>query len=69
MLMEVKMTREKYQTITPEEFERNAVDSPRFREVGERLVRESVNQLINPAQLRRDRDWSYLSGQVVGAEV
>jgi len=55
--------------ITPKDFERGAKPAKEFNECTERLIREAQYELINEAQLRRDRDWSALNSQVVGAEV
>ena len=53
-----------------EEFERDAVPSPGLEEVRREIV---DSELPFPAghefQLGRDRDWSYLNGRVVGAEI
>ena len=52
----------------PEEFDRGAVPATVFNEVTQRLVREEQYGLVNESQLRRDRDWSAVGGQVAGFE-
>ena len=62
-----KMT-EKY-LISIEEFLEGAVPCEKFKRIAEELAEESANCLINEYQLERDRTWSILGSQMVGAEV
>lgn len=52
-----------------EEFEETAEPATAFNETTERLEREAIETLIDKNRLRRDRDWSILNSQVVGAEI
>ncbi len=55
--------------LTSEEFMKNSVPAPKFVAVTERLMRKQSRQLVDPVRLKRDRAWSILGHQVIGAEV
>lgn len=63
------MNNKTYERFDIEAFERTAVPALEFNEVTQELIKEEQNRLINESQLRRNRDWSCLAGQVFGAEV
>ncbi|MBS3071780.1 hypothetical protein J4408_02215 [Candidatus Pacearchaeota archaeon] len=52
-----------------EDFMKGAMPSKTVKELYDELAEESRNQIIDPAKLRRMRDYSNVANQVVGAEV
>lgn len=52
-----------------EDFFDGAVESEKFKKVAAEIREEEQNKLLNKTKLDRDRTWSILSHQVVGAEI
>jgi hypothetical protein len=55
--------------LSGEDFLRGAKDCNVVEEVFQELYEQREREIIDLAALRRGQDWSYLSGQIVGAEV
>ncbi len=55
--------------ITADELMKDAKPTNCFKEAQEAFMKAHSGELVDPVALRRMQDWSYLSGQVVGAEV
>ena len=52
-----------------DDFMKGAVPATKFRAVTEQILKGEREKLIDEERLKRDRVWSVLARQVVGAEV
>ena len=54
--------------LTAEDFFQDSEESMVFEEVFQALEEEASQSILDEAELRRQKDWSVLAHQVVGAE-